>query len=230
MLSSISLRLAYLAALWREGLWGKMIGAIYFVAGLFIFFRDDWWRPKDEAHWKLLGLALRLSAKWWLLGAAVMVLAWAFEGSFRLQKRLKNQVTVLSKIDRRDIETLLNGRFIGNHFLYGGGDFGRMVKNYDTEFKIRELASNDYDAITAPVPRNSVVTLDFQFRHSRALSGGYRFYLRNGLGEVHSIEDIYAPICVLVGETAQFGLRLSCDPDFNLSKASLMVTVAGWTK
>ena len=83
--SSSPSRVAYLQSLWRQGLWGQWVVAFYSAAGLFVFVRDDFWRPSDEEKWALINLIPSLTFSQWMAGALLIVLAWLFEASYRIQ-------------------------------------------------------------------------------------------------------------------------------------------------
>ena len=43
-------------SIWREKLWEKWLGAVYGLAALCVFVRDDFWRPKDPEKYYLINL------------------------------------------------------------------------------------------------------------------------------------------------------------------------------
>lgn len=84
-------RWSYLESLWRERLWGRWFGLAYAGATAFVFVRDDFWRPANSSKWALVNLLPSLTIAWWLLGAALLIVVWLFEASFRLHKTLDDQ-------------------------------------------------------------------------------------------------------------------------------------------
>ena len=80
-------RINHLRLLWREGLWGRWIALAYAAASLFVFIRDDFWRPTDADKWALINLIPHLPLGWWTAGALLILLAWSFEASFLLRQR-----------------------------------------------------------------------------------------------------------------------------------------------
>jgi hypothetical protein len=86
---------AYAVTLWREGLWGRWLGAIYTLAGLFVFIRDDWWQPTDDSRWKLVAMIPHFTWEQWALGASATALFWVFEASYWVHGRKDRQIEAL---------------------------------------------------------------------------------------------------------------------------------------
>jgi len=97
-------RCAYIISLWREGLWGRWLGTAYFLAGLFIFIRDDWWRPADDSRWKLVAMIPHFTWEQWTLGALAIGVIWIFEASYRVKKRLERRLAELEGIRSSPLE------------------------------------------------------------------------------------------------------------------------------
>jgi hypothetical protein len=87
MTAAASSRLAYLRALWHQGLWGRWLGILYGAAGLLIFIRDDFWRPADETRWALINLIPGFTLSQWANGALIIVLVWLFEASHQIHSQ-----------------------------------------------------------------------------------------------------------------------------------------------
>ncbi len=63
-------RAGYFRLLWREGVWGKWIGLAYSLAGLYVFIRDEFWRPTNTTgKWSIINMIPHLSLAWWFFGA-----------------------------------------------------------------------------------------------------------------------------------------------------------------
>jgi hypothetical protein len=95
MLRPITHRVTHIVALWQEGLWGKLFGAVWFVLGVLIVFRDEIWMPKDDKEYKVINMILHISIELWMIIFLVIMLAWIFEASFRIIKRLNETVSSL---------------------------------------------------------------------------------------------------------------------------------------
>jgi hypothetical protein len=91
MCRSIIYRLRHLVGLWREGLIATWLALAYALAGLFVFVRDEIWRPSDDSDWRIIKLIPHLSLAWWLFGGAVVFIVWLFESSFRMTQRLQDK-------------------------------------------------------------------------------------------------------------------------------------------
>ncbi len=81
----------YGVALWQEGLWRKWLGAIYALATLFVFVRDEIWRPNSVEQWRVINMIPHLSLAWWIIGLVILCL-WTFEASFKMTTRLEEKV------------------------------------------------------------------------------------------------------------------------------------------
>ena len=97
-------RLQYIKNLWKEGLWGVWLGAVYFVLNFFVFIRDDFWRPADTGRWSLINMIPHLSLASWLFGWTLIFFVWVFESSYRTYKRQIDQNDVVE----REKDDLLN--------------------------------------------------------------------------------------------------------------------------
>ena len=82
-------RFRHLAALWREGLIARWIGLVYSLIGIYVFVRDEIWRPTDVSRWSVIAVVPHLSLSWWLFGGAILLAVWLFESSFRVTKRIR---------------------------------------------------------------------------------------------------------------------------------------------
>jgi hypothetical protein len=82
----------FLVRLWRQKLFGRAISAAWFAYGAALAIKDG---LSDSAPPILLGLRQMMpsiSLAWWLAGAAVVLLIWCFEASFRSQRDIESQL------------------------------------------------------------------------------------------------------------------------------------------
>ena len=221
-------RACYVLPLWREGLLGGWVGALYAVATLYVFVRDDWWRPTDDAKYKIAAMIPHLSLPWWLCGWLLILLFWLFEASFRVKSRLDAQLAELQKIGPKDLQILLGGVFSGSEFIYSS-HVTHVCRRYEPGFDMQSL-SKGYDVVSVRAPTNSIARLHFQFLHSRLSTGGYQFFVKDEQGTDRAVEIYDGPATVMLNSLSQFALRLECADDFDLEKASLVVSVTSWLK
>jgi hypothetical protein len=78
--------------------------------GVFIFFRDDVFQPKDEHGWKIINMIPHLPIAWWLSGIAIILTVGMFEASFRLSRELHHELASLT--DNRKRARISLGEFI----------------------------------------------------------------------------------------------------------------------
>ena len=100
--------LACVATLLREGLWGRWLGAVYAVAGPFVFIRDDWWRPSNASKGKLVAMIPHFTWEQWALGALAIALFWTFEASYRVYWRREDRIRELEGIMASPLEIVFD--------------------------------------------------------------------------------------------------------------------------
>jgi hypothetical protein len=130
------------------------------------------------------------------------------------------------KLDRKDVEHLLFGRFLGSTFMYGAEI--TLCKDYKGKFEIEQL--RDFDTVSVRAPSKSLAHIKLQFFHSRE-GGKYLFRYRDGDNKTTSVSDIYETQIIGLDEKSCFGLKLITDENFPLDDNSLVrVTVKSWTR
>jgi len=228
MLDALRRRWTFVGLLWRERVVGKWIELTWTVlyAG-WAAWRSEFIKSADADRYQIPALLAHVSPFWGALVFSVILVVWVFEASLRVNKRLESEATELRKVDRRDLQNMLGGRFIGDTFMY---PFGMtLVKQYKNAFELEAIRVN-YERLQVRAPRNSLATLSMQFLNLRNQSGGFAFYILDERG-AWRIDDIYGKIDVLLNDEAAFGLKLVTNAGFALApEASLTVVVETWTK
>lgn len=139
----------------------------------------------------------------------------------------RNRVIELEKIDRQDLQHMLNGLYLGDTFMYG--EEWTFCARYSHRFEFDRI-KNRFDMIQVHAPKNSFVTLHFQYLNGREGTGNHAFYILDGNGQEKRI-DIYRPPEIYLDDQWKFGLKLVCDDAYQIDDAaSLWVGVKTWTK
>lgn len=84
----------HLKSLWAEQLWGKWVGAAWFVLTIFLLVRDEFWRPDSESDWKLISLIPHWSLTNWTAITLALVLAWVYESSYRASVKANARLSI----------------------------------------------------------------------------------------------------------------------------------------
>lgn len=130
------------------------------------------------------------------------------------------------KIEPKDLEHLLRGRFLGSTFMYGAEI--TLCKDYKGKFEIGQLS--EFDAVSVHAPRKSLAHIRFQFFHPRD-GGKYLFRYRDGDNKTTSVSNIYETQKILLDGKSCFDLTLALDENFPLDDNSLVrVTVEAWNR
>ena len=87
-------RKAHLKTLWAEGLWGKWVGLAWFLLTAFPFARDEFWRPANESHWKLINLIPHWPLQTWANVTLGLLLVWVYEASYRSSAKDKARLSI----------------------------------------------------------------------------------------------------------------------------------------
>ncbi|MGB6177325.1 MAG: hypothetical protein WBF43_13550 [Methylocella sp.] len=88
--------------LWAEGLWGKLVAALWALYSLFAAIRGELPRQEDQEKYQVLRLmhnAQSISFSWWVAITLAILLAWVFEASFRRQRRSEEIIAQLQAKD-----------------------------------------------------------------------------------------------------------------------------------
>jgi hypothetical protein len=155
-------------------------------------------------------------------GAGLLCVVFA---SYRVWRSERIKVIQLEKVNQYDLQHMMGGRYLGDTFIYSA-DIAQCCRNYDTAFKMRELAKG-FDVISVRAPRLAIANLKFSFMHERGAL--YKFYIKDRNGE-RPIEDIYGVILVALDDVASFSLKMSVEDDFAFEKSSLIISVYSWSK
>lgn len=70
-----------------ERVLGGWLETVWLLIGILVFFRDDIVVPHNEGAWKVANMIPHISLAWWIAGSFVILAMWAFEASFRLQRK-----------------------------------------------------------------------------------------------------------------------------------------------
>lgn len=212
-------RLAHIVELWRVGRLGAWLVGAYALASLFVFLRDEFWRPTDPEKWRIIALIPSLSLAWWLSVMGFLIVIWVFEASFQKQK---------GTLDAIDLQRLLGGMFIGTSFLYGSEL--TLGKHYENGFEVERL-KDGFDTIPVRAPRNSVAKIRLRFFNGRGAGDQLKFLVRDGREREFEVADIYAPVDVRLDSASQFALHLVTSDGYPIDEfASLLVSVESWRR
>jgi hypothetical protein len=92
---SVQSRCTFAHALWKAGRWGKWVSAGWLFVGICLAVRDEIIMPKDLDKWRIGRMIPHLPLSW-LVIALCIVVAWLFEGSFRLSRMGANEQKITS--------------------------------------------------------------------------------------------------------------------------------------
>lgn len=93
----------HLKSLWAEQLWGKWIGLAWSVLSVFIFFRDEIWRPEAEKSWRLISLIPDWSLSIWAAITFALLLAGVYEASYRVSVNDKKRLSIYETLSPIEI-------------------------------------------------------------------------------------------------------------------------------
>ena len=102
-------RRKHLANLWAEGLWGKLVAALWMLYSVFAAIRGEFLKQEDQEKYQVLRLmanALSISFSWWVAITLAILLTWVFEASFRRQRKCQEIIDRLqakSEIPDRNV-------------------------------------------------------------------------------------------------------------------------------
>lgn len=83
-------RWKFFCDLWREGVWGKWIAAVWIAYGVFATIRDEVLPSTMQENYKLAkvtAFTLSIPLGWWVAASVSIACFWAFEAAFRLHNR-----------------------------------------------------------------------------------------------------------------------------------------------
>lgn len=104
----IQSRVNHIHTLWREGLWGRWIAAVYFCISIFEFVRDEVWQPSNESKWRIINMIPHLTLSWWLFFLVAILLAWTFEASFRSAEKLRGHISEFERDAASPLEIIFD--------------------------------------------------------------------------------------------------------------------------
>jgi hypothetical protein len=175
-----------------------------------------------------VGLSLLIyTVSAWLI---LLLLQLIFFAPYRTWKSQKEQIRELEKVGKDDLERMLHGRYLGAMFLYTGGDFGRLCRDFKCKGDIESL-KDVFTSIPVPAPKGAVAHIKFDFLNSRnsTTERCHFYFMRNG--ESVEIENIYETQLIGVDQDGCFRFKLSWNNNYVLSDhASLRITMNAWTK
>ena len=184
-------------------------------------------RMSGPASVPLMLMALFIPNQALAIATGLVGIACGLLAAYRVWAVERNRVIELEKIDRQDLEHMLNGLYLGDTFMYGGE--WMLCMQYSDKFELDRI-KNRFDMIQVPAPKNSFVTLRFQYLNGHDGVGNHAFYILDGNGQEKLI-DIYRPPEIYLDGQWRFGLKLVCDAAYQIDDAaSLWVGVKTWTK
>jgi hypothetical protein len=201
------------------GLGGTYFGTIHFRSG-----------PTHDAQSinGIISFVIYVIAAWVML----FIVPALFVAPYRIWKAHKEQIKELEKVGTDDLERMLGGKYLygGATFLYQGGDFGRVCRNFQCKADIEPLR-DVFTAIPVSAPKGSMAHVNFRFHNSRQdTSARCKFHLMKD-GRSVEIENIYEQQFIGVEIDGCFQLKMTWSDNYKLEdRASLLITVNGWTK
>lgn len=148
--------------------------------------------------------------------------------AYRVWSTERTRVLQLEKISRGDLQRMLNGVFMGNTFILGGE--GNFCKRYTRKFDLDQLCV-EFDRVEARAPGNAIANIRFRLNAHREWSGKFYVCVRDGLGRVERVENIYDDKSIRLGNEGEFFVKLVKDDDVHVEDGNeLWVTIESWTK
>ncbi len=86
----------YLNRLWGHGIFGKLLGGLWFIYGLFAFVRDESKSVQERVGGNpMIDWFLGIPFAWWCAGTLLIALLWLFESSYREDRDARKEITRL---------------------------------------------------------------------------------------------------------------------------------------
>lgn len=228
MLKTVRQRWIYFVGLFKENIGLKIIAALWVLWGFAAFYRDEIALRGDEAGFKVLNFALSMPTVWWGLIAAVFILAWLFESSYRLSQRQKRILDELGKVDREDLSRMLGGLYYQNTFYYKAEI--TLCKQFKGKFEIEQLR-DVFTEIEVRAPKYAWAQIRLKWSNGRQIDGKCKFYIKDQNGNPQPIDHIYQDLSVFLNDKSAFSLKLVWDEHYIIEEhAELWVTVSSWRK
>ncbi|MBB5046095.1 hypothetical protein HNR60_000837 [Rhodopseudomonas rhenobacensis] len=192
-------------------------------------FWADWGeRMSGPASVPLMIAALFIPDRYVAIGTGVLGIACGIFAAYRVWSNERNRVLDLEKISRVDLQRMLNGMFMGNTFMLGGEI--NLCKQYKGKFALDQLCVN-YDRVEARAPGGAVARIRFKLNARREWSAKAHVIVRDGLGQVERVENIYEPMSILLGDNGEFFVKLERDESVVFEDGTeLWVDLETWTK
>lgn len=205
----------------------RLIGLFVPLWTVLVFFRDELGIMNAD-RWKAVNIVLRVSSCTWLLIGFALLVVWVTESSFRALNRMRLRNKELSKVDRTDLERMLNGRYCFGRFVFDND--GYHCGRFAGVAELSELRES-FVEMKILAPKLSVGHIRLLFIASGVAQGTIRFYFRDKEGNPQLIENIYEEINVPVNDQGKIALKFVCIAGYELhNDASLDVWAKGWTK
>ncbi|MBV8622474.1 MAG: hypothetical protein JO174_03205 [Herbaspirillum sp.] len=228
MLKAVKQRWIYLGGLFKENVGWQIIATLWVLWGIAAFYRDEIALLGDEPGFKVLNFILSISPVWQGMLVAAFLLAWLFESSYRMSQRQEIVLDELSKVDRNDLCRMLNGFYYQNTFYYKAEV--TLCKRFQGKFEIEQLR-DVYTEIEVRAPKYAWATIRLRWSNSDQLNAKYQFYIQDGNGNLHQIENIYEDLPVFLNDKSTFSLKLDWDERYVIEEhADLLVTISSWRK
>ena len=83
-------RRTHIYFLWSEGIWGRWFGGLWLLYGILAAIKTEVLTPEQQEKWQVIKMAeplLSIPIAWWIAGSCMLIVAWIFEASFRLQTK-----------------------------------------------------------------------------------------------------------------------------------------------
>lgn len=162
------------------------------------------------------------------IGTGVLGIGCGMYAAYRVWATERARVTVFERVGRADLERMLNGKFLGSTFVLGGEV--NLCKQYKGKFALDQLCL-DFDRVDVRAPGDSIATIGFQINARRDWSGKIDVMVRDGLGTIARVDNIYEAVPVMLGANGEFFVKLLREEGVAFEDGTaLWVTVKAWTK
>lgn len=165
-----------------------------------------------------------------LIAWAILLILWAvFIAPFKIHREQQTQILGLGKVDARDLERMLGGKFLYNTFM--AGNDGYLCAQYSGRSDLLHLNERP-TKISVRAPKHSVAGIYFQFMNGHPPPGKKcRFYYIDPNGSEALMENIYSEQRIMLDAQGCFEFKLSIDEGYDLNEhASIQVLLRNWTK
>ena len=192
-------------------------------------FGADWGeRMSGPASVPLMIAALFIPNHYIAIGTGLIGIACGIFAAYRVWSSERNHVVELEKINRADLQRMLNGMFLENTFILGGEI--NLCKQYKGKFALEQLCL-DFDRVDVRAPGGSVARIGFRLNTQREWNGKIQVIVRDGRGRVERVENIYEAMPVFLGDNGEFFVKLARGDGIEFEDGTeLWVTIDAWSK